>query len=126
MRANNICLEGYCIAVDPPCKQKQPNSFCLQNNLCPYFIYAETTEREVAEYVPLYLILIDRLRNALAELQNRMSFFIWHTLKLQNKRIKEINEFFDNIPSAPCPEFAELEDQEAEFKVWFEQVGKAT
>lgn len=60
---NNLVLESYCFGgkESAPCGQEMPSGFCLANGLCPYYAYAVVTERDAAKFVPLRLILKDRI-----------------------------------------------------------------
>ena len=80
-RWNTICIEGFCFGKQDnnenfPCGQKAPNHFCLSNGHCPYFAYSDTTERDVAYFVPFKYLLWDKI----LELVEDLSWLCWGRL----------------------------------------------
>ena len=131
MSWNTICIEGYCQGRESPdevypCGQRTPSHFCLLDGHCPHFAWSKTNEREVAIWVPMYLLLWDRLKHVACEVVwHKLSWWFWGQLPFNRRRM---DTFFESIPIATretCPSVAEREDQlnlaSEEFIAWFER-----
>ena len=125
---NNVCVEGFCLGDKGeddryPCGMKYPTAFCLSNKYCPHFGYSETTERDVAHFVPIRIILWDRLKTFVTETAYwKLRWWFWDCLWFNRRKTRE---FFKNIPAATaedCPALADMEKEEEanirRFKKW--------
>ena len=78
---SNVVVEGYCFADSKddkyPCGHTAPSSFCLENGHCPHFGYAESTERDAAFFVPLRLIVKDKMRSIGESLYWKLRWWLW-------------------------------------------------
>ena len=79
---SHIILEGYCLAPKDgtylPCKRRTVSSFCLQDNMCPYFGYTDSNEKEAAYWVPLYQVVLDKAKSRITWLWDTISWYCWH------------------------------------------------
>lgn len=77
-----IC-EAYC-SVDGdtcPCGREAPSSFCLgdgQDRRCPYFSWVESDAREAASFVPIYVIVWDRIKRGFLDVVDTCSWWLWY------------------------------------------------
>lgn len=127
----NVCIEGYCLGEQDasgngPCGMNVPSPYCLGNTdigLCPHFAWSDTTEREVAYYPKLRLILWDRLKTwVVGTVYGNLRWWLWDRLWFNRRKV---NDFFDNIPivsADDCPAVAQMEkevhDNQEEFVLW--------
>lgn len=126
-------MEAFCFGCTDdngnyPCGRNCPSHLCLENGHCPHFAYSKTTERMVAHFPPIRLIVKDRLRIWFSSLYWKIRWIFWDSLWF-NRR-KTMN-YFKNIPVATAkdtPELAKYEAEQEEDKVkftnWFEKVKK--
>ena len=132
MSWNNVCVEGFCFGEceggEYPCGQTYPTAFCLSNHICPHFYFAETSERETAIFVPLRLILWDRILIARDNIGWQLRWWFWDRLWFNQRKIEE---FFNNIPVASAEESEAVANFEAEdkrdrieFAKWFDKAIK--
>lgn len=132
MNWTNVCVEGFCFCETDdndkaPCGATVPSPFCLSNGICPHFAWSDTTERRVAHYSPLRLVLWDRLVAWLTETAYwKLRWWAWDCLWFNQRKTRE---FFDSIPIATaenCPRIAEMEEEnrknDKRFTRWFEKV----
>lgn len=127
-----IAVEAFCFAdkdnnKNYPCERRWPDIFCISNGHCPYLGYSDTTEREIAQFTPLSIIIWDKIKNW-------WIYSIWDNLVYQfetKHKIKKIYGSFDNmlksIEIAPPPDEEEIkEDNERKDKYikWFEEAKK--
>ena len=125
----NVCVEGYCFGEEDedghgPCGRRSPAPYCLGDGtlgICPHFAWSATTERRVAYYPSLRLVLWDRLKAWVVEVAYwKMRWIFWDSLWFNRRKTKE---FFDNISLADDflvgagPETALRENQE-KFTLW--------
>lgn len=113
MSWRHIVIEGYCFAQAEPHPCGKPISdFCLSNGHCPHFLYASSNEREAGFFVPLVLILADRLRSRLHDCLWTLK---WHL----SKRWRHRAVCLDNTMVAECPEWEKmLADASDKFEEW--------
>jgi hypothetical protein len=78
MKWTHVTLEAYC---DSPvnnelalCGRDAPCSDCLKDGGCPYLLTGDATLREGAEFVPLRLIIWDRIKRWF---ENTISLLRW-------------------------------------------------
>lgn len=128
MSWTNLCIEAFCFGDKDgngnyPCRRDCPSNLCLENGHCPYFGYCETTEREVAMFVPLRLILKDRVSLWREDIYWKLRWWLWDCLWFNRRKC---DKFFDSIGSASgrdCPALAEFEDENKQkgidFIEWF-------
>lgn len=133
MSWSNICVEGFCFGDKDnkgtyPCGQRWPTPFCLMNGQCPHLDWGETTERNVAHYTPLYLIVCDRIPIWVDNVYWRLRWWVWDRLWFNRRKT---NAFFDSIPIVTgrnCPAVKKLEDEHKKsnelFPKWFHQATK--
>ena len=129
----NVCIEGHCLADgdDCPCGRHVPSPFCLGNGKtghCPHFGWTDTTERDAAKFVPIRLILKDKVIIWATNIRDRLEWIFWGQLWFNRRKI---DEFFKNIKVATpenCPTVAKLEAEqkknEEKFKKWFAKARK--
>lgn len=129
MSWTNICVEGFCFGGKDengnyPCGRSCPSHLCLENGHCPHFAYAKTTERQVAHYPPLHLILWDRLGIWGEEIYGKLMWYLWDWLPFNQRKVRERLNSISSISSKECPALAEIEKEKAEaaskFPEWFE------
>ena len=121
---SNVCIESFCSGdkdnqENYPCGKRCPTTFCLLNNFCPHFSWAKTTERDVAMFVPLNLILWDKIGVWTEEVWWKLHWWFWDCLSF-NKR--KVDKFFKSIPvvtAEDCPKIAEWEDRQEKDKKKF-------
>jgi len=131
---NNVCVEGFCFGEqddnnDYPCGKKYPTAFCLSNKHCPHFGYSETTERDVAHFVPIRIIIWDRLKVWITETAYwKLRWWFWDCLWFNRRKT---GEFFKNIPVATAENnllIKEMEKEDAKlaekFKKWLPKAVK--
>jgi len=76
MTWRHIVIEGYCFHEDGSCDGLSVE--CLgDGKLCPHFAYAESSGRDVSQYVPLRLILLDRSRELLDNVVFNAMWYLW-------------------------------------------------
>jgi hypothetical protein len=127
---NTICVEGYCSGGQDekelfPCGNKYPTSFCLKNNMCPLFMYVETTERDTAYFVPLRYILLDRLKQMLETLKEALlGVFKNYEYLSDNIKFHTAEEIDPNIKRLIDEENLREEKLRQDFKPWFDKVLK--
>jgi len=130
MSWTNLCVEAFCGGEIKngvyPCGRDCPSHLCLENGLCPFFAYAETTEREVAQFPPLRFILKDRLRIWGEDLYWKFRWWFWDSLWFNRRKMQKFFNSIKSVSSKECPALAEYEDEQREckrkFVEWFEKV----
>ena len=131
---SNVCVEGYCLTDEDadnnnPCGRHSPSPFCLSNGHCPHFAWSNTTERNVAHFVPLRLVVWDKFKIWFTEeLYWTLRWWFWDCLWFNRRRVRK---FFDSIPvvtAEDCPAIAEFEEEERKltekFPKWFKKALK--
>jgi len=111
---SHLVIEGHCFALteEPPCGKPGISEFCLTNGHCPHFYYASSNEREAALFVPLGLILADRLG---ARIRDGLWTLKWHLWK----RWRYNDDWLDNIAVVECPGWEkQLADETDKFEEW--------
>jgi hypothetical protein len=132
MSWTNLCIEAFCFGDKDngnyPCGRDCPSHLCLENGHCPHLGYAKTTERDVARFPKLRLILWDRIGIYTDDLYWKLRWWFWDCLWFNRRKVEK---FFDSIrcvSSEDCPQLAEFEDEKKQnaidFKEWFSKVGK--
>ena len=60
---SHIALEGHCLAQDEeaPCGRISPSGFCMGTKMCPHFGYVSVSLKEATRYVPIRLIILEKL-----------------------------------------------------------------
>ena len=118
----NLCIEAFCFGETDdkgnyPCGKNCPSHLCLENGHCPYLGYAETTERDVARFPKLRLILQDRIGIYTDDLYWKLRWWFWDCLWFNRRKV---DRFFDSIKySEDCPELTEFEKgKEQNAKEW--------
>lgn len=119
----HIVIEGYCLGNDPPnipCGRHTVSSFCLQNRHCPYFYYTDSNEREASWFVPLHLVIWDRIITLIGPLQFALSWYLWGRWFLK----KDLNKLKESPRFTECPEWDTSWEEEThkEFPKWLEEV----
>jgi len=133
----NVCVEGHCLGEDDengncPCGRSMPSPFCLGPGgikHCPHFAWSDTTERNVAHFVPFRLIFWDRLKIFVTETTYwKLRWWFWDCLWFNQRKTRE---FFDNIKvvtaeNSPAVARWEKEKQKSakEFDKWFPKAKK--
>jgi hypothetical protein len=125
----NVCVEGYCFGGEKdgkyPCGRDCPSDLCLVNGCCPHFSYSYTSERDVAQFVPLWKILIDRIGVWDESLYWKLRWWLWDSLWFNQKKDREFLNSIGSVTSEECPELKEWEDGEKkcqeDFIGWFEK-----
>jgi len=124
MSWSNVCVEGFCFGDKDdrgnyPCGRNCPSHLCLENEHCPHFAYGETTERRVAQFPPLLLIIKDRLGIWSDDIYWKLRWWFWDRLWFNQRKTRE---FFDSIPftsAEDSPILAEYEEEERKAAVEF-------
>ena len=121
---SNVCVEGHCFSRgDSPCGSEIPMTFCLKNGTCPHFAWTDSSERECVTFVPIRLILKDKVSLWAETAREQIKWYLWYRLP---RNIKKTQDFFDRIPIATAennPVVAEMEKEqdkrEERFAKWF-------
>jgi hypothetical protein len=124
---NTICVEGYCFGEENkgkyPCGRNTPTHLCLMNNLCPHFSWCKTKERDVSIWVPLYLLIGDRIRIWVTEIWYKLHWWFWGQLWFNRRKMREWLSELEVATVETCPELKEWEDEQTkannDFKIWF-------
>lgn len=117
----NIVIEAFCFAKEDkngkyPCGQMAPSTFCLQNGHCPHFAYADSNEREAAVFVPLHLILWDRIKCISEEAYWKLKWHCWDRWFWDKGKFKQ----YIKNHRGECPAWDKhLEKEEQDFSKWF-------
>ena len=125
MSWNNIVIEGVCFAEEKdgkyPCGQKYPTVFCLENGHCPHLGYSESDERGASWFVPLRLIIGDRIKMWLERFTEKIIWYFWERWFWE----KKWQEFRVNMKVTECPAWdAQIKKSKDKFPEWF-KVAKA-
>jgi hypothetical protein len=99
-----------------------------QTGRCPHFAWSDTTERNAAKFVPIRLILKDKIVMWSYEVWSHLEWWFWGQLWFNRRKM---GEFFKSIKVAtaennPCVAEWEAEQKanQEEFKVWFKEAKK--
>jgi hypothetical protein len=102
MSWNTLAIESFCFADQVgdkyPCGQECPTHFCLGDKdfgMCPHFAWGETNEREVAVFVPLRLLIWDRIKIWSRDFTDHIVWLMWGSLWFNRRKV---DDFFDSIP----------------------------
>ena len=122
----NLCIEAFCFGDKDdngnyPCGRDCPSHLCLENGQCPHLGYSKTTERDVAKFPKLRLILWDRIGIYTDDLYWKLRWWFWDCLWFNRRKV---DAFFDSIgyaSSEDCPELAGFEDKEKQNAIDFQE-----
>jgi len=129
MSWTNLCVEAFCFGDtdekgDYPCGRNCPSHLCLENGHCPHFGYGKTTERDVARFPPLRLIIKDRFGIWAESLYWKLRWWLWDCLWFNRRKTAKFFNSIKTVSSEKCPALAEFEKEEVEsnkeFVEWFE------
>jgi len=99
----------------------------LENHQCPHLAYAKVSEREVAQFPPLRLIIKDRLGIWREDIYWKLRWWFWDSLWFNRQKTKEFLDSIKSISSKDCPTLKEFEDDNIEnqklFVEWFGRRG---
>jgi len=128
MTWSTVCVEGFCFGGEVggkyPCGKPCPSTFCLQNRTCPYFAWGESSEREAAYFVPLHLIVWDKVRIWWTEeLLFKLRWWLWDKWHYDKNWCEKIKALDPNDPIAVNLE-KEREEQNSKFPKWFAEAKK--
>lgn len=118
-----IVIEGHCVGSwdrdgKCPCGQRYPTDFCLLCGHCPHFGYTTSNEREAVWFVPLRLIIWDRIKSISDDVWNKITWHIWNRWFFQ----KKWKEFMSSIKVGECPAFDKAKQKsEDKFPGWLEK-----
>jgi hypothetical protein len=121
MSWNHIIIEGFCWDEkddNHPCGQHRTSSFCLGYNgkSCPNLGFSDSNEREASAFVPLRLIIWDRIRALKETVWDKISWFLWGQLWFNRRKV---DKFLKSLGSTTVPWFDEqLKDQKNKFPEW--------
>ena len=126
MSWRHVVIEGYCFGEKKhtyPCNRPHISPFCLGDTgteTCPYFAWSDSDEREVAYWVPLHLIIWDRIRYKLTEeIFPTLSWIFW------DKWFSKYDEWVKNIKVIKHPEIDEWHKKmEKDFPDWLRKAKK--
>lgn len=113
----HIVIEGYCVGQTGvhPCG-KLVSDFCLANGHCPHFLYASSNEREAGFFVPLVLILSDRLSAQLHDFLGTLKWHLWERWRYYS------DDWPNNTAFVECPEWENyLTDASNKFEEWLRE-----
>jgi hypothetical protein len=128
----NVCVEGHCLALGDicPCGRTAPSPFCLGNGRigsCPHYGWSDTTERNAAKFVPLRLILWDKLKiyweNACFQLEWWFWGQLWFNRRKDEEFFKDIKVMSDDDPIMVAWH-KEEEKAQQKFEKWFVKAKK--
>ena len=113
LRWVHVVIEGYCFAEDNPCGYNGISYRCLENGHCPHFAYAESNERDASFFVPLHLIIFDRIKGIYDEINHKVRWYSWGKWFYDK-------DWYKKIPVVKCSEWEErLKKAEDEFPEWY-------
>jgi len=96
--------------------------------MCPLFAYAQTTEREVAQFPSLRLILKDRIAIWGDDLYWRLRWWFWDSLWFNRRKSQYFLDSIGSVSSQDYPELLEYENEQQQanedFKKWFEVINE--
>lgn len=120
----HVVVEGYCFGDfkdnEAPCGRAAVSSFCLSNGLCPHFAYTRSDEREASAWVPLPLILKDRIRAFLGDAGDKIKWWLWDKWFFK-KKWAEFMEYA-HAHTAECPVWDDTRDKaNAQFPKWLKK-----
>ncbi len=131
MSWSNICIEGFCFGKldkrgNYPCGLKVPTHLCLVNGQCPHFAWGETSEREVALFVPLYLIIGSKVKSWISEnVYWKLRWWTWDSLWFNRQKTRKFLESIPMATSKDSPVLRKFEDRSKkaakQFPQWFKQ-----
>lgn len=133
MSWTNICVEGFCGGdVDDkgnyPCGRDCPSHLCLHNGMCPHFGYAEVSERDVAQFSKLRLIIKDRLSIWGERIYWEIRWYLWDCLWFNQRTPLSSFDNIGSVSSKDCSALAEFKAEQEihnkDFKAWFDVVIK--
>jgi hypothetical protein len=131
----NVCVEGHCFGEEDddgknPCGRTYPSPFCLTNDVCPHFAWSGTTERNVAQFIPVRIYLLDKLKNWWSSFCEDLKWDLYGKRKWE-KEHGNMEEWLENIPvvtAEECPNLAKWEEEErvcaTKFPKWFKKAYK--
>lgn len=130
MHWTNVCVEGFCFAKTDendkaPCGRNCTSSMCLEEGMCPHFSFAKATEREVAQFVPLRHILVDKISATACEFGWKIRWIFWGQLWFNQKKVRD---FFDSIQTVgdDNPVVMKMNEEEnkaqKKFVKWYKKV----
>jgi len=128
-----ISVEAFCGGNSDdngnyPCGRDCPSHLCLENNICPHFAYAKTTEREVAMFPPLRLILWDRIGIWGENTYWKLRWWFWGSLWFNRRKTQRFFGEIEIVSSKDSLVIAEMEEEDRkadeEFKEWFRKVNE--
>ncbi len=122
----HVVIEGFCFGPEQeericPCRRSYTSPFCLgdgSHEACPHFAWADTSEREAAQFVPLRLILRDRLLSFGESMYWKLHWWFWGKWRYDPDWIKR-------YPVAECPAWDKgQKEAEDKFPAWFKESSK--
>jgi len=127
---SHIVAEGYCFGKEgSDCGRNVPSCFCLGdgiNGYCPHFAWSDSTEREAAHFVPLLLILKDRMLELSSIAWSNVHWWLWDHLWFNRKKVMDSLNNISVATASNSPVVAEWEDNQTKnedaFKVWFSNI----
>lgn len=131
MSWTNLCIEAFCFGNTDkdnnyPCGRSCPSHLCLEDGHCPHFAYGKTTERDVAQFPPLRLIIKDRLGIWLNDLYRELRWWFWDSLWFNRRKMRQWFDSIETISSKDCSVLAEYENEQKEnekkFVEWIKNV----
>ena len=116
----HIVIEGFCFAQDKeyPCGRSAPTLFCLENGHCPHFAYAESNEREASLFVPLHLIIGDRIKAIGEELYWKLHWYFWGRWFFKEKQA-EFREYVKTHTAKCLAWDTQLKRAKSNFPKWY-------
>ena len=118
---SHVVIEGFCDEENGrhPCGKSAVSDFCLLKGGCPHFHWAGSNEREAAQFVPLRLIVEDKLRNRLSELYWWSRWLLWDKWRYDPSWI-------ERVPIAECPPVhgQVMDNARRQFPEWLKKVGQ--
>jgi hypothetical protein len=132
---SNVVVEGHCMGNEDedgknPCGRHVPSPFCLGNGrcgICPHFGWTDATERDAARFVPLRIILWDKIKIYAYEVWSHLEWFFWGQLWFNRRKMDEFFKSIEVIPDDdPCMVHFRKEEEksQAKFEKWFPKAKK--
>ena len=127
----NLCIEAFCFGDTDdngycPCGRELPSHICLENGHCPHLGYGKTTERDVAIFPPIALIIKDRLGIWVDDLYWKLRWWFWDRLWFNRRKVDKFFDSIGTVSSNECSELLEFENGQNEFHEWFEGLKNET
>jgi hypothetical protein len=111
MSWRHVVVEAFCFAEEDhiyPCGKSRISSVCFgaDGKCCPNFGFTDSTEREAAYWVPLHLVVWDKLKVLPDKAYWKLRWLLWDQFNRNN------DKFFDDIDVIQPGEYPEMDAED--------------